>query len=90
MARLPAVFWIRRFIMIFAMAFSGLFLFEFLEGNSPETALWYSAGWGSVAALISSSLSTWWGYRTRCAAVFRKRDDEPAAETSEGRRNETL
>jgi hypothetical protein len=63
------VFWLRRFVVVLAIAFLGLLAVEFAR-RGQLTGLASVLGWSIAAAVLAASVSTYWAYRIQCRAVF--------------------
>jgi hypothetical protein len=59
-------FWLRRFTIVFAIAYTALALLEWLRrGDNPS---YLSAlGWAGAAGLVAASIATYWAYKHGCA-----------------------
>jgi hypothetical protein len=49
---MPLTTWIFRFLVAFVVAAVVLFLVQLLKGNTLESALSYSVGWGALASAV--------------------------------------
>jgi uncharacterized membrane protein len=73
MSGILALFWLRRFTIVFVVAALGLSLVERLQQG--ETASYASAlGWSALAGVIAASLATYWAYKRSCALPPRSSD----------------
>jgi hypothetical protein len=79
MLKALAQFWIRRFVLVFVLAFSGLVGLRLLRGDPVTGVLWFSAIWAGATAFVAASIATYSAYRIRCKAVFDPVDDRSPA-----------
>ena len=55
-------FWIKRFLLVTALAFVALTAVELLKGHDLVAALWFGLGWGVVSSAIFTATRI---YRSR-------------------------
>lgn len=64
-------FWLVRFVQVFAVAFAVLAALELFQ-RGPQQAHYPSVlAWALVTALVTASVSAWWGYKRQCRVVFK-------------------
>lgn len=59
-------FWLRRFAMVFLIAAPLLAAFEVMKQGVRGMALDSVVGWSAIAALVASSIATYWAYKRAC------------------------
>ncbi|NUO72263.1 MAG: hypothetical protein HOQ10_06060 [Frateuria sp.] len=72
MASILIRFWLKRFALVFVLACLGLGLVEFVQHGTGRFSVGSVVGWSAGAALLASSLSTYWAYRVQCRVVFKQ------------------
>lgn len=72
-------FWIRRFVFTFSMAMIALFCWNYYRYGLSQNMLINTWVWALLAAIVSSSLSTYWAYSRQCKVLkkpYEKRFDQ--------------
>jgi membrane protein DedA with SNARE-associated domain len=89
MAQTLAMFWLRRFGLVSAVAFLCLLGVEWLQRDTAGIALWPVVAWSTVTAVIAASVATYWGYRIRCKLVLKpaNRVDESERYAEQGKQD---
>nr|PZN76297.1 MAG: hypothetical protein DIU56_14555 [Pseudomonadota bacterium] len=71
MLRLLAVFWLQRFVGVLALVSLGLLALEYAQ-QGRILGLASALAWGTAAAVLAASISTYWVYRVRCRTVLKQ------------------
>ncbi|GGY82797.1 hypothetical protein GCM10011613_29550 [Cellvibrio zantedeschiae] len=72
-------FWLRRFIFTFSVALVALFCWNYNRYGLSQNMLINTWVWALLAAIVSSSLSTYWAYTRQCKVLkthYEKRFDQ--------------
>ncbi|RYZ79521.1 MAG: hypothetical protein EOO68_38775 [Moraxellaceae bacterium] len=72
-------FWIRRFVFTFSVAVIMLFCWNYTRYGLSQNMLINTWVWALLAAIVSSSLSTYWAYTRQCK-VLKQRPEKSSAE----------
>ncbi|RZJ06848.1 MAG: hypothetical protein EOP39_18010 [Rubrivivax sp.] len=71
MAAILVRFWIVRFVQTFVGAFAVLAAVELMQRGVANASYPSVLTWAALAALLTASVSTWWGYKKQCRVVFK-------------------
>ncbi len=74
MFRILFRFWVRRFIFTFSVALIALFCWNYNRYGLSQNMLINTWVWALLAAIVSSSLSTWWAYTRQCKVLTKQND----------------
>lgn len=70
MTGILARFWLRRFVLVFAIVGVALTLLErFMSEGAPSYL--EAIGWAALAGLVAASIATYWARRHGCAVPGR-------------------
>jgi hypothetical protein len=75
MFRILFRFWVRRFIFMFSVALIALFCWNYKGYGLSQNMLINTWVWALLAAIVSSSISTYWAYTRQCK-VLKKYSNE--------------
>jgi hypothetical protein len=68
---LGTLFWIRRFLSVFAIAFAIIAIAQLLKGHSNRHALVQGLVWATISATIFTGSRIWQSRRSRHCALCR-------------------
>lgn len=66
-----ARFWFIRFVQTFVGAFAVLAAIELFQRGTQNASYNAVLAWAALTALLTASISAWWGYKRQCKVVFK-------------------